>query len=94
MMALEAIQLASYLCEEADFGRLRVVSKKWPLDVILRHIEQVDAEYFVWCALPNSYGIVCFLGKFDASGPAASELMDVLSEDKCACPVALRTSPK
>ena len=51
------------------------------MDVILRCVEHVNAERFVWCALPTSLGTVGVLGKFELSESAASELTDVLSKE-------------
>ena len=79
MLAMKAILSASHLCEEVNSGRLRVVLKEWRLDVISRCIEQVNAEYVAWCALPIGCGIVCFSCMFDVSGFAASVLTHVLS---------------
>ena len=61
------------------------------MDVILRRIEQVNAEYFAWFALPSS-GIACFPGKFDVYGSAASVLTRVQSTERYARPVALRVA--
>ena len=46
MLAMGAIEFTSYLYENIELGRLRVFSKEWPLDCILRHVA-------------SNHGIVC-----------------------------------